>query len=611
MTHNASRNDFQFHGKWLIRYDPAEFKYPDILALLTSVQARLQSQKLHYRYIHLHFRRSAVSNRFFPFADRLFVLHNGSDRRLLKTDPGAFPVQTGLEPLAKPIRSLSLLFPRHESDRRWLTMGLPAAQLFLASGLQGAGFKTTVAALSLPGLNPPAEALKTDMAGLTLFEDLLPVLRPFLADFKALYNGWLAAGGPFPTLAPLAALQHLPQVNLFIRGEAEIGLPFVLDALNRGDIDALFRARGFFWQQPGLIVSSDFDRVMRPETFKRFTVDLSFLRPEHMQHGLEMNFSRGCGRGCVFCCRVQGGKFRKLPLDKAEELLKKYKQKVDSLTAASLSPRQEPPPFHPININDDDILQDPAYAAAIFALIKGQGFRIHGVQTAPASLLETDGRLKHTVLDLISEPGLYIENRPLVWLGSDAFLVQRARRLGKKLPAPETFVALLAGLEQRGLRHFHYWISSDGDSNWTEFVEELSLIFSFFRDFPGFGLLAHAPFVVPYPSSRMFGRIEADDPRLKVKLALEAADPRFNFSVVDRLETRWPQLNALLRNEKANGEKGFFDFLKEKDLIAAAQIAYHFLKQEHLQCVANDPGLGKAREQLERVINELLEQRDT
>ncbi len=734
--------DFIFKGKWLVRYDAKDFSYAEILALLPALQDRLQRQKLNAKYINLKFSRTVVRNRFFSFADHVFILHNGSEKRLAETDPGAFAVQTNLAPLSSPISSVNLFFPRLDSDPRWKSMGLPASQLFLASALQANGFRVSPRLLSLPAAQPLAEELSADMAGFSLFEDLLPLLKPFLAGFHALYHGWLTAGGPFITLAPMAAVTHLPQVNLFIRGEAEQELPLILDALNRGDADALLRHKGLFWQQPGLIIMADFDRVNRPETFSRFKVNFDFLRPEHLRHGLEMNFSRGCSRGCLFCCRAQGTKIRKLPLEKAEELLKKYKQKVDSLTETSGSPRQEPPPLvrgvdnknlfhgdlsshpplikggkrgdsdfgtvttshtlpavslspwqeppplvkgvdetkssnrtkrglmnqtpttgnfsscppllkggdrgdffisesnstppaasqspwqeppplvngvfqgniemaHPININDDDILQDPLYAAAVFALIKKHGFRIHGIQTSPASFMESDDRVRSAVLDLVADRDLYVDDRPLLWLGSDVFLSRRTGRLGKKLPSAAAFAALLAEFEKRGLRHFHYWISSDGDSTWEEFVDELALILGFYRDFPGFGLLAHAPFIVPYPSSRMFQRLEAGDPRLKVKLALEAADPRFSYSIVDHIETRWPQLNNLLRNEKAGGEKGFFDLLKEKEFIAAAQLTYHFLKQEELQSLDPDSGLIKARERLERTIAEILENRNT
>jgi hypothetical protein len=207
-----------------------------------------------------------------------------------------------------------------------------------------------------------------------------------------------------------------------------------------------------------------------------------------------------------------------------------------------------------------------------------------------AALVGVDNSPLKEVLDLAVDPDLFVEGRPLLWLGTDVFLPARARRLGKKLPPAEKFVALLAAMEKRGLRHFHYWISSDGESTWEEFIEELALIRRYSRDFPNFGLLAHAPFIVPYPASPMFGRLPAGDPKLKLKLELHAPDPRFGYRVVERLETHWPQLNNLLKNEKAGGEKGFFDFLKTRDFKAAAQLAYHFLKQEQLQSVSSESG---------------------
>jgi hypothetical protein len=598
--------DFQFKNNWLVNYDPKEFNYPDILITLAQIQDKFHEIGINFNSININFNNEGKKNQYFKENDAVLLSFCGIQAEFEKIDtkPGNAAV---LEPLDKPIKTISLLFPRLESDSRWKSMGLPAGQLFLASNLSAGGFKVSPLPLTLPAENPPAEALSADMTGLTLFEDLLPSLGPFLARFRASCMGILAAGGPFPTLAPLASIFHLPQVNLFVRGEAEMALPGILKALNRGDGRAFFSHEGVFWRQPGLIAMAGFDRINRPQNFSGFVTDLSFLRPAQVRHGLEMNFSRGCRRGCVFCCRVQGGEFRKLPLEAAAELLENYSKKIDESAGAARA----------ANINDDDILQEPAYAREIFALLKKNGWRIFGIQTSMASLVNSDGRPPRgrrladgspdlEVLDLVSDPQLFVESRPLLWLGTDTFLPERARRLGKKVPSGKNFTVLLAEMEKRALRHFHYWISSDGDSNWEEFVDELALIFGFFRDFPGFGLLAHAPFIVPYPASRLFGALPANDPRLKIKLALEAPDPRFSFNVVERLETSWPQLNQLLKNEKAGGEKGFFDFLKEKDFITAAQLAYHFSKQEQLQGEKNDIGLSRAQESLEKVIGALL-----
>jgi radical SAM superfamily enzyme YgiQ (UPF0313 family) len=454
--------------------------------------------------------------------------------------------------------------------------------------------------LPLPGGNHPPAALTSDLAGFTVFEDLLPLLKPFLADLRSACGGVLAAGGPFPTLAPLAALYHLPQINLCVRGEAELVLPEILRALNQADAKTFFSHEGVFWQQPGLIAMAAFDRINRPDDLDAVAIDSDLLASARSEHGLEINFSRGCGRGCLFCCRAQGTTFRKLPCEKVDELLEKHGEKTagkgDTLDRA-------------LNINDDDILQDPSYAGSIFKLIRKHGFRIFGIQTSTASLVHDNGSPDEKTLDLVGDPELYVNDRPLLWLGTDAFLSRRAKRLGKRLPTVEKFRELLRELEKRRLRHFHYWISSDNDSNWEEFVEELASISGFFRDFRGFGLLAHAPFVIPYPASRLFKNLPAGAPGLKIKLALDAPDSRFSYRVVERLETAWPQLNRLLRNERAGGEKGFFDFLKERDLLAAAQLAYHFLKQEKLQNSARLPSLQTAQQSLEKTIGELLEPR--
>lgn len=671
------RQDFPFSGKWLINYDPNKYNYPEILVSLAKIHDSFKEKAIEFDSINIIFNKNGEINYFFKENGVIFLILN--DINGVFEEKEAEPGNIALfEPLEKPIRTVSLLFPRLDSDPRWKTMGLPAGHMLLASSLKAGGFEPEARSLPLFGENRPAGALSADMTGITLFEDLLPLLGPFLADFEGSYGGILAAGGPFPTLAPLSAIYHLPQVNLFVRGEAELALPGILRALNSGDAEAFFANTGVFWQQPGMIAMAGFDQVIRPVDLGAVPIDFDFMEPDQAEHGLEMNFSRGCRRGCVFCCRAQGAKFRKLPLEKAEELLRAYKGTVENSIEDLQSPRPQaglPPlvkgkeepkyitngigglmnqtpakgnsknsregskpsptigrimgtarraptengngrddraPAHSrytVNINDDDILQDPEYAAGIFKLIKNQELRIFGVQTSTASLLNDAGAPARAILNLVADPDLYVEGKPLLWLGTDAFVPARARRLGKKLPPPDKFRELMAEMERLGIRHYHYWISSDGDSNWMEFVEELRLIFSFFKGFPGFGLLAHAPFIVPYPSSALFARLPAGDPRLKIRLTLDAPDDRFRYRVVERLETGWPQLNCLLKNDRAGGEKGFFDFLKEKELTAAAQLAYHFLKQEMLQGSAMDPVLTSAREKLEDVIGRLMEDR--
>jgi len=595
VTRHPSRSTFS--GNWLVNYDPQDCNTQEILLVLAKIQDYFEEKAIKFKSINIIFKKSGDKNQYFKENDAIYLILHDIDGQYHEIYSKQAE-KAEFKALTNPIRTISLLFPKVENDPRWRTMELPAGQMFLASALNANGYKASPMPLVIPGENRPAGALSFDMAGITLFEDLLPLLGPFLADFRASYDGIIAVGGPFPTLAPDAAAFHLPQADLIVRGEAELALPGILQALNMGDEKAFFAHEGVLWRRPGMIAMAGFDRVNRPERLGTVPVSLDFLGKGHLEHGLEMNFSRGCRRGCVFCCRAQGSRFRKLPLEKADELLSAYGRKAAEFGMADRAGT--------VNVNDDDILQDPEYAAGIFALFKRRSMRMFGVQTSTVSLAGPGGAPNRQLLDMVADRELYVGNDPLLWLGTDAFLPHRAARLGKKLPPPDRFRELLDELERRRIRHFHYWISSDGETTWTEFVEEIGLIFSFFRELPGFGLLAHAPFVVPYPSSALFRRIGTDDPRLKVKLKLDAPDARFRYRVIERLETSWPQLNTLLRNDKAGGEQGFFDFFKEKDLAAAAQLAYHFLRQEDLQNPAKDPQLAIAREKLEAEIGKLI-----
>jgi len=190
-------------------------------------------------------------------------------------------------------------------------------------------------------------------------------------------------------------------------------------------------------------------------------------------------------------------------------------------------------------------------------------------------------------LALCADSALFVEDRPLVWLGSDAFLPERGRRLAKPLPPPALFEELLSALERRAVRHFHYWISSDYASSWPEFVAEVLYILGLRRRFPLFGVLPHAPFLVPYPSTPLHRLLRQGglDAAVRCRAVLRAGG-EFDYPLVERVETPWEQLNRLLRNERVHGAPGFFDHLRAGDDFQALLVVYHFLKQERLAAVS-------------------------
>jgi hypothetical protein len=289
--------------------------------------------------------------------------------------------------------------------------------------------------------------------------------------------------------------------------------------------------------------------------------------------------SRGCQRGCLFCSRLQGKSLRQLSPHQFADLLRQYGEKIAEF-------KVDAPQARTVNINDDDILQDIDFAARIFGLIKRHGFRLWGVQTAVSSLFGADNRPNPVTLDCLDDRQLFVNNRPLLWLGTDTFTRERGRRLGKRSFSPDELRRLCQELERRDITHYHYWISSDQRTDWREFVEEFLFICDLHREFKTFGLLAHAPFVIPYaatPLYRQLKRSASGLQRLKIKQMLTGPLPLFDFPLVQRLETSYEHLNRLLKNEKNSHQRGFLDCLKEKDYTEALMILYHFLKQERLR----------------------------
>jgi hypothetical protein len=565
-------------GKWLIRYPPRQLDFPAVLATTLEgsqwIQARGWKPSRIQVVIDPRFNESCYCLQ----GKTLYIELKDRHPRLLREkvkpkngDIGAMP--------QRPIEKVLLAYPFRLNDRRWDTISITASSLFLGSALSGQGFSVEVKKQLLPAADLDPAYMNHDLVGLTLFEDLFLETREFLGQLRANYPGLLAAGGPLVTLNPLESAFHLPELHLLVRGEAEFILPGLLKAIAGGDVDGFFHYKGVLFQADGLVLISDIDEINCPLHFENFHFQLDFLQKEHLGQGLEMNVSRGCKRGCLFCSRVQGKSLRQLAPHQFAALLQQYEQKIAEFNV-------DAPHTRSVNINDDDMLQDIDYAAQIFGLIKKHGFRLWGVQTAVSSLFTSGNRPNLKVIECLDDPQLFVNNRPLLWLGTDTFIKERGRRLGKRSFSPDELRRLCQELERKNITHYHYWISSDQRTDWREFVEEFLFICDLHRQFKTFGLLAHAPFVIPYAATPLYRQLKqsaAEFQRLKIRKMLTGPLPLFDLPLVERLETPHEHLNRLLKNEKNNRQRGFFDCLKERDYAEALMILYYFLKQERFR----------------------------
>lgn len=614
-------------GKWVVKYDPAEFAYGDILEFLPETAGMLITKKIYREYIEIVFNGHIKENTCRLTDDGIYLELNGNKPEHIKRiDSGRFtqvdekpgqPGQSELLSLQDPrstIENIRLYFPFLMNDKRWQTIDLTASSIFIGSALQTDGFKVRVKKLQLPVTHFADDLSGCDMIGFTLFEELLPEFKVALdmlsAKIAAMGRVLFAAGGPLVTLNPLQAAYHLPAVNLLVRGEAEMILPGLLKALNRHDLPGLLKYEGFLFQEPGLIVISGLEKINRPTDFTGLRFDLVFLDKSHLKNGLEINFSRGCRRGCLFCSQVQGRELRKLPLEKIEELLDEFSAALDrsELTA------EEAQYARSVNINDDDILQDMDYTREVLKLIKRFGFRLWGIQSSLASFFDRKQKIREAMMDMLSDRDIFVNSRPLLWLGSDCFLPERGKRLGKRISLFPVLENLVSEFEGRDILNYHYWISSDHESTWEEFAREFSFIYQLQAKFNTFSLIAHSPFVVPYSSTplyRLLTKSETLSKRIKKKTLLQSRQAIYSFPLIERVETGFTYLNKLLKNERLPGRPGFFDSLKQKEYRDAFITLYDFLKQERLRFESvkdhkQAAGLIKIEKTIEHHISQLL-----
>lgn len=591
-----SRGSHFFQGRWLVTYGEREYSFQDIWTYLQQVDQQLVEENRPYELKVIVFKKGLAAN---TGCSTLDAMTGERKLHLSLVDGSPFTVveNNGRESrgdveyhLSRPLSTVTLAMPFLSSDPRWDTLEVSSSALFLGSALANRGYEVQAVKVGLPLTSISRDLWDVDMIGFTLFEDLLP---PFFDLIQ--HPPWrtgdgrplLAAGGPLVTLNPLQAVYHLPEINLFLRGEGEMVLADILDAIKTNLSEPVLRPKGLLFHQPGLILISDFHRVNRPRSFAQFTFNFKFLEPDQLAHGLEINLSRGCTRSCLFCSKVQGNKVRKLPLKKIEALLNEWRLRLKEGGIESDSAVN-------VNINDDDLLQDRDYAEHVFELMKVEGYRLWGIQTSLNSFLGSDQNPIGSLIDMIDDPELFVNGRPLLWLGTDVFLPSRARRLGKGPFDRQVFRKLVHEFERRKIDNYHYWISSDYSSDWPEFYEEFTYLYSLLVRHGHFGLLPHSPFVIPYPSTPLFRllmRSEGLKKQVILRQELKAPGPGLGLPLIDRVETRWPHFNQLLSNTSLPAGRGFFDALKERDYLAAFQTFYSYLKLDRLQTESENRAL--------------------
>jgi len=602
-----------FKGKWLIKYNPDEFNYIDIFEFLYDIIEWIEKNNLQTKYKYILFNKDINENRFHINRENisqdnasLFIKLKNKKLLDLKEVNSQNYRKIGFIK-ERNIKNILLMYPALTTDKRWDTIDLTASSLFLGSSLKNNKFNIDIKKQILPYININKELIKYDLIGFTLFEDTFLETKEFLSNLKENFKGLIAAGGPLITLNPMHTARHLSEINLIVRGESELIISDILNSINKKSLNELFEFKGLFFKDSGVILISDINKINRPENFNDFRFNIDFLKKEHIKNGLEMNLSRGCKRSCIFCSKVQGNTLRKLPEEKFEYLIKEFANKIKKFRLTSSLSKT-------ININDDDILQDIDYAKNIFSLIKRFDFKLWGIQTSINSFFNKKNQIEKNIIELIDDKDMFVKDQPLVWLGTDTFLRKRGLRLGKLIPHKNQIENLIYEFEKREIKNYHFWISSDYNSNWQEFIDEFFFIYNLYNKFKRFEILAHSPFLIPYSTTPLYKLLNKSNnliQQIRYKKILKSKKDILTFPLIERLETRYIYLNRLLKNEAIIDNNGFFTYLKKKDFLNAFLTAYDFLKKERIyfessNILKESSGLIKIENKLKQLISKMM-----
>lgn len=569
-----------FEGKNIITFNPAQFTKDQALSHFISIKKKYSKDLIKSYFIRVDL---DINNKNLIYTGN--SENSGPETFHEFTSNGSGnSYRTSGHSIAEPyiiqedIKKVKLSTPYLESDKRWDSVGLTAAPLFLGSGLIDNGYEVDLANISLPLIKKTDFYNNTDLIGFTLFEDIFVRFREFLNNAPPAPKTIIAAGGPFVSLSPLSAFFHFPEINVFVRGEGEIVFPKILNTLRSGNIYELMKFSGLFFQKDGVLLFSDFSELNIVNEQEKLLFNFSFSGRKELLNGLEMNFSRGCRNNCIFCSKVQGRNYRTLPVRNIEQLLSTYLDRIKELDITNNNSKV-------ININDDDLLQDLVYADSVFKTIKTKGLSIWGIQSSLTSFFQNINTINYEAVDLITDKELYNGDTPLIWLGTDAFIKDRGIRLGKPMPDKKMIYELISEFEKRGINNYHYWISSDHKTTWSEFIAELFIIYDLQSKFSRFSILPHSPFLIPYPSTpayKLIHRSEKYKSQIKYRKIIKGIYPAFDLNLVDYVETKFRSLNRLLKNEKLPGKKGFFEYLKNGEFKDAFICAYSFIREERI-----------------------------
>lgn len=166
-----------------------------------------------------------------------------------------------------------------------------------------------------PELKTLVESFKPDVMGFSVFSYGYKYSFNFINETAKYFRGPIIIGGPEVSVRPTFGMEKT-KATFAVKGEGEVTLPELLDAINRGEQN-LSGIKGVIWRDNGRIVENenrpfieDLDSIPFPD-YEAFPLK-KFEFYSMLFRYITIISSRGCPYRCIFCSLglAVGRKFR-------------------------------------------------------------------------------------------------------------------------------------------------------------------------------------------------------------------------------------------------------------------------------------------------------------
>jgi len=212
---------------------------------------------------------------------------------------------------------------------------------YLASALRKKGYEVKILdclkeGLTYPGYRDAILKERPDIVGVNSWSCSVREVKEILTVTKEIDKRIITiVGGPHPSAVPREAMDYFRDADFGFKGEAEIGLPMLVDTLFNKGKARLDSIPGLIWKDNGHCNVNEQIFCSNLDDFDYLAWDL--IKPEEYSELGTANFiktapiitSRGCPYHCTFCSAhiISGYKIRLRSLENIINELKMLKEK--------------------------------------------------------------------------------------------------------------------------------------------------------------------------------------------------------------------------------------------------------------------------------------------